>query len=264
MTARTWACLSVIGWSVAFVPNAGAELVLGNPGSIGIIPSTTSVAALPDPFRLNFNENGNASFVDSNGGSGTLQGTLKGVPGGTNLVLQFTLLEPVVTGTVSFSEPGGGTSDWLQFADANFSTAGTTLGTTMIYISDLPEGGEPADRADTGLPLPLPSGNLLQCGVSPFCAGEIGSEGNNGVDYRPGGVGSPYPLNNEYIGVSDVPVPAPPIGRGLSVLLAVGGVLFGAKLLEGNRRRRSLENTRLPAKLYLADDPGHAAPPFRR
>lgn len=33
-------------------------------------------------------------------------------------------------------------------------------------------------------------------------------------------------------------VPAPLIGRGLPVLLAVGGLLFGAKLLERGRRRR--------------------------
>jgi hypothetical protein len=33
-------------------------------------------------------------------------------------------------------------------------------------------------------------------------------------------------------------VPAPPIGRGLPVLLAVGGLLFGAKLLERGKRRR--------------------------
>jgi hypothetical protein len=33
------------------------------------------------------------------------------------------------------------------------------------------------------------------------------------------------------------PVPAPSIGRGLPVLLAVGGLLFGAKLLERGRRR---------------------------
>ena len=33
-------------------------------------------------------------------------------------------------------------------------------------------------------------------------------------------------------------VPAPPIGRGLPVLLAVGGLLFGAKLLERGKRRK--------------------------
>jgi hypothetical protein len=35
-------------------------------------------------------------------------------------------------------------------------------------------------------------------------------------------------------------VPAPLIGRGLPVLLAVGGLLFGAKLLERSKMRRSL------------------------
>jgi hypothetical protein len=37
-----------------------------------------------------------------------------------------------------------------------------------------------------------------------------------------------------------VTVPAPPIGRGLPVLLAVGGILFGAKILERSKKRRSL------------------------
>jgi len=36
------------------------------------------------------------------------------------------------------------------------------------------------------------------------------------------------------------PVPAPIIGHGLLVLLAVGGVLFGGKLLEHSKRRSSL------------------------
>jgi hypothetical protein len=35
-------------------------------------------------------------------------------------------------------------------------------------------------------------------------------------------------------------VPAPLIGCGLPALLAVGGMLFCAKLLEGSKRRRSL------------------------
>ena len=36
------------------------------------------------------------------------------------------------------------------------------------------------------------------------------------------------------------PVPAPSIGRGLPLLLAVGGILFGAKLLEHGTKRRSI------------------------
>ena len=199
---------SALTAGLAFVmgPSAWAQTILGTPGSApSILLSPQASVAPADPFQLHFDENGNATFVDTNGTSGTLQGTLKGIPGNATLVLQFTLPEPVVTGTVSFTEPGGGTSDWLQFTDANFSTAGTTLGTTMIYTSDLPQGGEVADLADTGPP-PLAAGNFLACGVSTFCPGEIGPEGNNGFDYRPG---SPYPANNEYIGISDkIPEPA--------------------------------------------------------
>ena len=40
--------------------------------------------------------------------------------------------------------------------------------------------------------------------------------------------------------LTQVAVPAPLIGHGLSALLAVGGVLFGAKLWERGRKRRSL------------------------
>jgi PEP-CTERM motif-containing protein len=213
---------------LAFVmgPSAWAQ-ILGTPGSTG---ST-------DPFLLNFDENGNATFVDTNGTSGTLQGTLKGVPGGSTLVLQFTLPEPVVTGTLSFTEPGGGTSDWLQFTDANFSTAGTTFGTTMIYTSDLPEVGEVADLADTGPP-PLPVGNFLACGVSTFCPGEIGPEGNNGFDYRPGGVTVPYPANNEYLGISDkIPEPASLALLGSAIMAT--GFAIRRRRRQGNKRSTS-------------------------
>ena len=43
-------------------------------------------------------------------------------------------------------------------------------------------------------------------------------------------------------GVVTAPIaaPAPSIGHGLSVILAVGGILFGAKLLELSKRHRSL------------------------
>jgi hypothetical protein len=47
---------------------------------------------------------------------------------------------------------------------------------------------------------------------------------------------------NRFVTSGDAPdtpaVPAPVIGRGLPVLLAVGGLLFGAKLLERGKRRR--------------------------
>jgi hypothetical protein len=40
-----------------------------------------------------------------------------------------------------------------------------------------------------------------------------------------------------------VPAPGPAIGHGLPVLLAVGGLLFSAKLLERSNKRRSLGTT---------------------
>jgi hypothetical protein len=42
------------------------------------------------------------------------------------------------------------------------------------------------------------------------------------------------------------PVPAPMIGRGLPAVLAVGGVLFGAKLLERSKKRCSLATGAVP------------------
>jgi len=42
-------------------------------------------------------------------------------------------------------------------------------------------------------------------------------------------------------------VPAPLIGRGLPVTLVLGGVLFGVKLLERSRKRRSLGTRAIPA-----------------
>jgi len=50
--------------------------------------------------------------------------------------------------------------------------------------------------------------------------------------------------NNDFQIVSKAfVVPAPLIGHGLSVVLAVGGMLFGAKLLERSKKRRSLGTT---------------------
>jgi hypothetical protein len=52
--------------------------------------------------------------------------------------------------------------------------------------------------------------------------------------------GGPSGSGNDFQIVSNAfVVPAPLIGRGLPVLLAVGGVLFGAKFLERSKKRRS-------------------------
>jgi hypothetical protein len=51
--------------------------------------------------------------------------------------------------------------------------------------------------------------------------------------------------------VAPVVVPAPPIGHGLPVLLTVGGILLGARLLERGRKRRLRGTAPKPASLAL-------------
>ncbi len=51
----------------------------------------------------------------------------------------------------------------------------------------------------------------------------------------------------EVLETNSVAVPAPPIGHGLPVILAVGGILFGAKLWERSKRRSPLDTVASPA-----------------
>jgi hypothetical protein len=99
----------------------------------------------------------------------------------------------------------------------------------MIFYSDI-ETGETPVLADVGPPPVKAGDNTLACGVSPFCAGEIGPEGTNGFDYRPGGVSAPFPINNEYVGISDVSAPEP-----TSLALRASGLAALGLLM---RRRR--------------------------
>ena len=67
-----------------------------------------------------------------------------------------------------------------------------------------------------------------------------GSFAGFGDDFKINWVGS----KNDYDLVSKdlpfTPVPAPLIGHGLPILIAVGGLLFGAKLLERSKKHRPL------------------------
>jgi hypothetical protein len=144
--------------------------------------------------------NSPASFTVSEGtaASGPITHSFSGdwiVPSGLELT----------SGTIAFAENGipaaQGVSDILTFAYTAGPLGGHLTGT---FESDL----------DPGL-LPLPAGATVLSEATPFV------------------------FDNAFITAdarSDVEVvPAPLIGFGLPVFLAVGGLLFGAKLLQRNR-----------------------------
>jgi hypothetical protein len=209
-------------------------------GSLGLasVDAQAQVRALPGasttipvgPFLLRFDENFNATISVNGGPPTTLVGTLAADPAvpvvvGLPLALTFMLPEPVVSGDVSFTETAGAPpSDWLRFTDAagNISGVGTGTGSRMLFYSNLETGETNPLPADHAFPENLGSGltvSMLETGV----------EGNNGFDYRPGGVA--YPNNNEYIGISD-PVPEP---ETYALMLAGLGVVS----LAARRRRAS-------------------------
>jgi len=210
-----------------FAANAGADVMLA-PGT----PCPTNPCSeSDDPFTATFDENGHGTATVIGGPTAALPfvvGANPSNPVGFPLSLIYTLPQPVVTGSVTFSEPGGGVSDALRFTDAAGSISGTTGGTLMIFFSDSAEAGEIPSLADTGIPTNINTGNFLACPTSPICTvGEVGAEGNNGFTYSPGG--------NVYNGISDVAVPGPIVGAGLPGLIAVCGGLVALA-----RRRRKL------------------------
>jgi hypothetical protein len=201
--------------------------------SMGAAAQTTPAPGLSalmpvGPFLVRFDENGNATIQVGGGPVTTLTGVLSPDPTlpagpGQGLALTYMLPEPVVAGDVSFAEVAGvPASDWLRFTDSAGSLRGATgAGPRMLFYSDVELGETGPDLADRPFPTNLGSGNFL-------AQLEVGIEGNNGFDYRPGGV--PAFQNNEYVGISDA-IPEPE-----TYALMLAGL--GALGFVGSRRRK--------------------------
>jgi hypothetical protein len=118
----------------------------------------------------------------------------------------------------------------LYYADGNnLYTLNTTIGAATL-IGSLGDSIQlTALLLENGTLYGTPDGNPLSVAT----VGPASGATTIGPDITGAGTGlitglAPYPLA----------VPAPAIGHGLPVVLAVGGVLFGAKLLERSRKRR--------------------------
>ena len=79
-----------------------------------------------------------------------------------------------------------------------------------------------------------PGGTTTNPGVNIFNTTAAGFADVDKIEIIP--AGAQVDVND--IAISPVAVPAPRIGHGLIVFLAVGGVIFGSKLLERGKRRR--------------------------
>jgi hypothetical protein len=173
----------------------------------------------------------------------------------------FPTLSPSTTGSSAFTGTGFGLGSGSTYQGNGFwgdftgNTGSAKLSGFLSSEFNNSNNGSNFSGFDASLGIPALS-NVPQWGVYTFAitTGALTGHGSNGlVDIMiPGGL----PLGSIAAALSDNgdstvwtndggvnAVPAPSIGHGLAILLAVGGVLFGAKLLENLNRRHQLHAT---------------------
>ena len=182
-------------------------------------------AVQPNFFTLNFDENGNATYTTTDGGSGTIAGQMVADPTQAGHPLVLTYMLPVVAGDTVISgdirildDPARTIlSDVISFTDEAGDLNGIAEADRMIFYSADHTGA----LADTGIP-----GTLFPTD------GGIGAieNANGSFTWAPG---APL-VNNVYNGLSDVPVPEPTTVIAGALLL----LPFGASTLRMLRRNR--------------------------
>jgi hypothetical protein len=205
--------------SVVAIPQARAAVAV-MPGT----PVLATAGAVLDPFKMIFDENGNAIIAIWNG---TSYGPFTSLtPIGGAAFLTWTLPQLVVPGDVSFAEPPTATcttasncSDGLRFTNNGVTS-------TMSFFSDVVPGETNLALGDTGFP--------TNFNFTTFAFSEIGSEnGLNGFIYN-AGPGDPS-LTNVYTGISDT---VPEASTWAMMIVGFLGLAFAG--YRGSRRTAAL------------------------
>jgi fibronectin-binding autotransporter adhesin len=253
--------------------NTGTANLFGNIGDPAIQATVTvngqasnsGIVNLPTATSVTVTGAGNAytqTAGSTNLSGGTLVAPNVNINGGKlqGLGTVTGALSIAGTGTIEAINLGNGMLPAAITNDGNYSQSGGT------FDAPLHGTGVQIDKVDVtaGHTVTLTGGDLEPFGVT-FA---LGQEFDDIMTFEPneltgtfatilgGGNGTSVDLGNgltleaiyDNAGgdialevVKTVPVvPAPPIGRGVPVFLAVSGLLFGAKLLELSKKRRSL------------------------
>lgn len=195
--------------SVVAIPQAHAAVAV-LPGT----PELVTPGTVLDPFKMIFDENGNAIIAIWNGTSYDPYTILKPIGGAA--FLTWTLPQLVVPGDVSFAEPptlactsASNCSDGLRFTNNGVTS-------TMSFFSDVEPGQIGGPLADRGFPTGFD--------FTTFAFSEIGPEnGLNGFIYD-AGPGDPS-LTNVYTGISDT---VPEASTWAMMIVGFVGLAFAA------------------------------------